>query len=59
MAEKVETLRRLLRDGYVVDEIASDRGSVEATLRKGPAVVKLRLLPSDAEALLLDPRPLH
>lgn len=59
MAEKVETLRRLLREGYEVEDVASDHGAVEARLRRGGQRVTLRLLPSEADALLRDPRPLR
>ncbi|HWH08671.1 MAG TPA: hypothetical protein VNX21_05685 [Candidatus Thermoplasmatota archaeon] len=59
MAEKVETLRRLLREGYEVEDVASDHGAVEARLRRGPSRVTLRLFPSEADALLRDPRRLR
>ena len=59
MAEKVETLRRLLREGYTVEDVASDHGALEAHLRRGASRVVLRLLPSEADALLRDPRPLR
>lgn len=59
MADKVERLRRLMRDGYLVDEVESEGGFMEATLRKGRLVVVLRLDAWDAKELLLDPRPLR
>lgn len=59
MAEKVETLRRLLREGYEVEDVGSDHGALEARLRRGTVRVTLRLLPSEASELLRDPRPLR
>ena len=59
MAEKVEKLRRLLQEGYHVEDVASDRGALEARLRKGANVVVVRLFASEADALLRDPRPLR
>lgn len=59
MADQVERLRRLMREGYLVDEVESEGGVLEATLRKGRLVVVLRLDEHDAEELLLDPRPLR
>lgn len=59
MAEKVEKLRRLLREGYEIDAVESDATTLQATLRRGSERIVLRFLPSEAEAILLDPRPLH
>ena len=58
MAEKVEILRRLLREGYHIDDVASERGVLEARLARGSERIVLKLLPSDAAELLRDPRPL-
>lgn len=59
MAEKVETLRKLLREGYLVEDVASDSGTLETRLRKGANVVVVRMFPSEADALLRDPRRLR
>ena len=53
MAAKVDQVRRLLAEGYVLEDVESERGAVEARFRRGPMVVTVRFLPSEAEALLL------
>lgn len=58
MAEKIETLRKLLREGYHVEVVESDDEAVEATLLRGRQRVVLRFRGREARALLLDPRPL-
>lgn len=58
MQAKLDQVRRLLREGYVLDEVESERGAVEARLRRGALSVTIRFLPSEAEALLLMRGPL-
>lgn len=58
MAEKVETLRRLLHEGYQIDTVATDHSVLEARLVRGGSRVVLKLDARDAAALLRDPRPL-
>lgn len=57
MTEKVEQLRRLLEEGFVIDDIDSEDGAVQTTLRRDTRLVVLRFTPSEAEELLLDTRP--
>lgn len=52
---KVDELRRLIAEGYTLENIESDRGVVEATLRRGDRVVQVRFFPSEAESLLFAP----
>lgn len=59
MLAKLEHMRRLLAEGYVLDEIESDRGTVEATLRRGPLSITVTFSPSEAERLLLVRGPLR
>lgn len=59
MQEKLAHVRRLLDQGYVLDDIDSDRGSIDATFRRGTQRAVVRFLPSEAERLLLTPGPLR
>lgn len=53
MASKLDQVRRLLAQGYELEEVESDRLAMEARFRRGASVVTVRFLPSEAEALLL------
>lgn len=53
MAYKLAELRRLLDEGYSLEEVESDNGWVEARFRRGSLLKVIRFLPSEAEALLL------
>lgn len=52
MHDKLAQLRRLLADGYTIEDIDSDEGVVEATLTRRGRRATVRLYPSDAERLL-------
>ena len=52
-AAKVDQIRRLLADGYVLEEVESGSVTMEARFRKGARTVTVRFLPSEAEALLM------
>jgi len=59
MQAKLERLRRLLAEGYVLDEVDSENGAVDATLRRGAARIVVSFSPSEAERLLLARGPLR
>ncbi|MEO6667477.1 MAG: hypothetical protein ABIO65_12000, partial [Nitrospiria bacterium] len=50
---KLAHVRRLLDEGYELDEVQSDRGAIEATFRRYGERVVIRFQRSEAEALLL------
>lgn len=50
---KLERVRRLIDEGYDLDEVDSDHGVVEATFRRRGLVVKVTFAPHEAEAILL------
>lgn len=52
MQDKMATLRRLMNEGYELEEIDSERGVLLATFHRGGHRATLRLFPSDAERLL-------
>lgn len=52
MQQKVARIHHLLADGFLLDRIESDRGAVEAHLRRGHAVAVVRIFPAEAEELL-------
>lgn len=56
---KLAQVRRLLDQGFVLDEIESERGAIEATFRRGTQRTVVRFLPSEAEQLLMMPGPLR
>lgn len=58
MQDKMATLRRLIDDGYHLEEIESESGCVQATFRRAGHRATIRLFPSDAERLLYAPRRL-
>ena len=53
--DKLEQVRRLLADGYTVEDIDSDHASVVARLRRGGRSVTIRFHPSEAERILYSP----
>lgn len=53
MAAKLEEVRRLLDEGYTLEEVESEKGYVEARFRRGMRCVSVRFRPHEAEALLL------
>ena len=59
MQAKLDQVRKLLDAGYVLEDIESDRGAVEAKFRRGVTIVVVRFLPSEAERLLLTKGPLR
>lgn len=52
MATKLDQVRKLLRDGYELDDVESDRDHMTARFRRGASTILVRFLPSEAEALL-------
>ena len=58
MQDKMATLRRLMNEGYELEDIDSERGCVQATFQRQGRRATLRLYPSDAERLLYAPRHL-
>lgn len=59
MLRKVARIHQLMADGYELTDIDSDHGCIEAHLRRGPQVLAVRLLPSEAEVLLFGSRRLR
>lgn len=58
MTGKMDQVRRLLAEGYELDDVESDHGAVEATFRRGPRVVVVKFGRHEAAALLLLRGPL-
>lgn len=52
MQDKMATLRRLMSDGYHLEDIDSEAGCVQATFHRAGHRATVRLFPSDAEKLL-------
>lgn len=59
MQGKLEQVRRLLADGYELDDVVDDGLVMEAIFRRGPRTMTVRFLPNEAEALLLARGPLR
>lgn len=59
MQGKLEQVRRLLADGYELDEVVEDGLVMEAIFRRGSRAAHVRFLPSEAHALLLARGPLR
>lgn len=52
MQDKLATLRRLMREGYELEDIESEEGRIDATFRRAGRRTTVRLFRSDAERLL-------
>lgn len=59
MLTKLDQVRKLLADGYTLDEVESEGGVMVARFRKATKTTTIRFLPSDAEAVLLTRGPLR
>jgi hypothetical protein len=57
MRAKTARLTELMGQGYTVDSIDSDAGTLDMTLRKGVRIVRLRFERWEASDLLALPRP--
>lgn len=55
MQDKVATVRRLMREGYELEDIESEGRCIQATFRLAGQRRTVRLFPSDAERLLFPP----
>ena len=56
MQDKLATVRRLMREGYELQDIETERGCVLATFARAGQRTTVRLFPSDAERILYAPR---
>lgn len=55
MQAKLAHVRRLLDGGYELVDVQSDEGTLDATFRRHGQTTTIRFLPSEAEALLIEP----
>ncbi|HUR68570.1 MAG TPA: hypothetical protein VM370_04930 [Candidatus Thermoplasmatota archaeon] len=53
MPTKLDQVRKLLAEGYELDDVENAGGMMEARFRRGSKTITVRFLPSEAEALLL------
>lgn len=54
MEPKLARIHELIADGFVLTEIDSDHGAIEAALRRGSTRITIRLTREDALKLLYD-----
>jgi hypothetical protein len=57
MSTKLDQVRRLLAEGYELDEIESGSETMEARFRRGSRILTITFGPSEAAALLFEPGP--
>lgn len=55
MHDKLTQVRQLLAEGFVLVEVESESGCVEAKLRRGPLLISIRFHRSEARELLFGP----
>lgn len=53
MQAKLDQVRRLLREGYELENVVEDGLVMEALFRRGSTTASIRFLPNEAEALIL------